>query len=345
VVIDGLVKARRAYYTQYNRIIDYKLIKELYESNEKWDISFMCEYLEISRAAYYKWLNSKPTEKQLEDERILAQIKEISTSNNSLFGAMNMYYTLRNKYHFTCGHNRVYRIMCINNIKSSYRRSSIHTYIKSTPEETAENVLKRDFNTDKPNEKWCTDVTEIKVPATGEKLYISPVLDLYDRYPVSLAVSERNDIALTDATLEMAHNAYPEATPLYHSDRGFQYTRSAFKTKLERYGMTQSMSRVSRCIDNSPCEGFQGIFKDILFILYPHIQSKEEMIQAIYGTLDYYRNEYPQKRYKGKTCGHVRQEAMQTSEPVIYPIKHANRYIKFWTNIEQKKQQALQQAM
>lgn len=345
MVIDGLVKAKRAYYTKYNRIIHYKLIKELYESNEKWDISFMCENLEISRAAYYKWLNSKPTEKQLEDERILAQIKEISSLNNSLFGAMNMYYTLRNKYHFTCGHNRVYRIMCINDIKSSYRRSSTYTYIKSTPEKTAENVLKREFNTDKPNEKWCTDVTEIKVPATGEKLYISPVLDLYDRYPVGFAVSERNDIALTDATLEMAHNAYPEATPLYHSDRGFQYTRSAFKTKLESYGMTQSMSRVSRCIDNGPCEGFQGIFKDILFILYPHIQSKEEMIQAIYGTLDYYRNEYPQKRYKGKTCGQVRQESLQTSEPVIYPIKQSNRYIKFWTNIEQKKQQALQQAM
>lgn len=345
MVIDELPKAKRSFYIHYNRVIDYTLIKELHESGEKWDISFMCKDLEICRAAYYKWLNSEPTEKQLENERILAQIKEISASNNSLFGAMNMYYTLRNKYHFTCGHNRVYRIMCINDIKSSYRRSSIYTYIKSTPEETTENVLGRKFNTDKPNEKWCTDVTEIKIPATGEKLYISPVLDLYDRYPVGFAVSERNDIVLTDDALEMAHNAYPEATPLYHSDRGFQYTRSTFKTKLKKYGMVQSMSRVSCCIDNGPCEGFHGIFKDILFILYPHIQSKEEMIQAIYGTLDYYRNEYPQKRYKGKTCGQVRQEALQTSEPVIYPIKQANRYIRFWVNIEQKKQQALQQAI
>ena len=225
---DGLVKAKRTYYSHYNRIIDYKLIKELYESNDRWDISFMCEHLEISRADYYKWLNSKPTEKQLEDERILAQIKEISTLNNSLFGAMNMYYTLRNKYYYTCGHNRVYRIMCINDIKSSYRRSSNYTYIKSISEETVENVLKREFNSDKPNEKWCTDVTEIKVPATGEKLYISPVLDLYDRYPVGFVVSERNDISLTDATLEMAHNAYPEATPLYHSDYAEENTIPIF---------------------------------------------------------------------------------------------------------------------
>ena len=344
-MIEELVKAKRAYYTHCNRIIDYELIKELHESDEKWNISFMCKHLGISRAAYYKWLNSTPTDKQLVDEVILAKIKEIATSNNSLFGAMNMYYTLREKYRFTCGHNRVYRIMCINDIKSSYRRRPGYNYVKSTPQETSSNILKRDFNSDKPNEKRCTDVTEIKVPVTGEKLYISPVLDLYDRYPVGFTVSERNDTLLTGAALEMAHNAYPDATPLYHSDRGFQYTRTVFKTKLESYGMTQSMSRVSRCIDNGPCEGFQGTFKDMLFILYPNIKTKEEMIQAIYGTLDYYINEYPQKRYKGKTCGQVRQEALQSTDPTVYPIRQDNRYIKFWADIEQKKRQALQQAM
>ncbi|MGL5352887.1 MAG: IS3 family transposase [Clostridium sp.] len=342
MVINGLVKAKRAYYTHYNKIIDYKLIKELHESEEKWDISFMCKHLDISRAAYYKWLNSAPTEKQMEDEKILMKIKEVAKSNNSLFGAMNMYYTLRDTYHFTCGHNRVYRIMCINDIKSAYRKSSKYHYKKSTPEETADNILKRDFNSSKPNEKWCTDVTEIKVPITGEKLYISPILDLYDRYPVSFAVSERNDTALVNTSLKMAHIAYPDAMPLFHSDRGFQYTRKVFKTKLNSYGMTQSMSRISRCIDNGPCEGFQGFFKDMLFILYPNIRSKKEMIRAIEGTMDYYINKYPQKRYKGKTCGQVRQEAIQASEPTIYPIKQANRYITFWNNIDKKQQRALQ---
>lgn len=118
-----------------------------------------------------------------------------------------------------------------------------------------------------------------------------------------------------------------------------------FQEKLKSYEMTQSMSRVFKCIDNGPCEGFQGIFKDILFILYPHIQSKEEMIQAIYGTLNYYKNEYPQKRFKGKTCGQVRYESLKTLEPIKYPIKQSNRYIKFWANLEQKKRKSLQQAM
>ena len=335
MVTESLPKAKRIYLNHYNKIQDYKLIKEL--SQEGWNIAFMCNILGISRAAYYKWLNSKPTEKQLEDERILAKIKEIAESNNSLFGAELMHDALINEYKIHCGHNRVARLMCINDIRSTFRRKSKYTYIKSTPEETAENILNRDFNADKPNEKWCTDVTEIKVPLTGEKLYISPIVDLYDNYPIALEVSDRNDTILVNRTLEAAHIAYPNATPLFHSDRGFAYTRSVFKAQLKEYGMTQSMSRVSRCIDNDPCESFQGRFKDILFVLYPNIKNKEEMKEAIKGTLDYYINHYPQKRLKGKTCGQVRREAMATDTPVAYPIKKPKRYRDFWKDIESKK--------
>ncbi len=99
-------------------------------------------------------------------------------------------------------------------------------------------------------------MTEIEVPTNGEKLYISPALDLYDRYPVGFAIYDKNDIVVTNATLEMAHNTYLEATPLYHSARGFQYAGAVFKTKLEGYGMTQSMAGVSRYIDNGPYENF-----------------------------------------------------------------------------------------
>ena len=205
-MIDNLPKAKRTYYSKYNRIQDYQIIQEMYDEYNI-SISFTCKKLGISRAAYYKWLNWEPTEKQLEDDKIVIQIKEISKSNNSLFGAMNMYYALKNQYGFSCGHNRVYRLMCINDIQSIYRKKkSNSTYTKSTPEETAKNVLNRDFNADKPNEKWCTDVTEIKIPTTQQKLFISPVLDLYDNYPITLEVSQRNDAILADNALENAHN-------------------------------------------------------------------------------------------------------------------------------------------
>lgn len=343
MVIEGLPKAKKAFYTKYNRIQDYQIIQEMH-NDDNISITFICKELEISRKSYYKWLNRKPTEKQLEDERIVSKIKEIAESNNSLFGAMNMYYVLKNQYGFSCGHNRVYRLMCINDIQSVYRKKkSNSTYMKSTPEETAENILNRDFNADKPNEKWCTDVTEIKIPGTQQKLFISPVLDLYDNYPITLEVSERNDSILANSALENAHNKYPDSTPLFHSDRGCTYTRTVFKNLLESYGMTQSMSRVSRCIDNGPCESFQGRFKDILFILYPDIKTKDEMLSAIEGTLNYYINCYPQKKFNGKTCGQVREEAQKSDEPISYPIKKANKYIKYWNEIEEKKQRYVNQ--
>ena len=308
----SLPKAKRTYLMRKQKIKDYSLIQSLHVSN-RWPINEMCAIMNISRSSYYKWLQSSPSQKQIdkqrEDERITARIKEISHSNNSLFGTMTMYYTLRNEG-YGCGHNRVYRLMCINDIKSSYRRRSRYKYIKSNAEHTAENILNRDFNTTGPNQKWCTDVTEIMVPETGEKLFISSMIDLYDRFPVALEVSDKNDTFLADQTLDNAHNAYPEATPLIHSDRGFAYTRQVYKSKLDEYDMSQSMFRVSKCIDNGVCEGFQGQLKDMLFILYPYITSKDEMKEAIKGTLDYYIDHYPQKRLNGKTCGEVRKESL-----------------------------------
>ena len=212
----SLPKAKRLYLIRKQKIKDYSLIQSLHE-NRNWPINKMCSIMGISRSAYYKWLHSSPSPKQLdkqhEDERITSRIKEISNSNNSLFGTMTMYYTLRNEG-YRCGHNRVYRLMCINDIKSSYRRSSRYNYIRSNAEHTAENILNRDFNTTGPNQKWCTDVTEVKIPTTGEKLFISPMIDLYDRFPVALEVSDKNDALLADQTLKNAHNAYPEAMVL-----------------------------------------------------------------------------------------------------------------------------------
>lgn len=337
MVVDSLPKAKQVYLAKTNRITEYKIIREFNE-DKGWAVSSICGILEISRSAYYKWLNKKPSEKELEDQKIVDKIKEIADSNNSLFGTEKMTYVLKLRHGFTCGHNRVYRLMCINDISSSFRKTARYKYKKSEPEETAENLLGRDFDSENINEKWCSDVTEIKVPETGEKLYMSPVLDLCDRYPVGLAVSDRNDCALTDKALAQALENNPGAKPLYHTDRGFQYTRKVFKTLLESNGMTQSMSRVSRCIDNGPCEEFQGLIKDMMKVLYPDARTKNEIIEAIYGTVRYYIEEYPQARFNGKTCGQVRAEALNNDNSAYYPIKKDKRYIDFWNNINQKKQ-------
>ena len=91
------------------------------------------------------------------------------------------------------------------------------------------------------------------------KLYLSAILDLCDRRIVSYVLSEHNDNPLVYKTFDKAVKANPEAHPLFHSDRGFQYTSRAFHHKLVQAGMTQSMSRAAHCIDNGPMEGFWGI--------------------------------------------------------------------------------------
>ena len=93
------------------------------------------------------------------------------------------------------------------------------------------------------------------------KLYLSANLDLCDRRTVSYALSERNDNPLVFKTFDKAVQENPDAHPLFHSDRGFQYTNRAFRRRLVQAGMTQSMSRVAHCIDNGPMEGFWGILK------------------------------------------------------------------------------------
>ena len=105
--------------------------------------------------------------------------------------------------------------------------------------------------------------TEFKyyVGTAVRKLYLSAILDLCDRRIVSFVFRDANDSALVHETLDRALAANPDAHPLFHSDRGFQYTTRVFHDKLAAAGMTQSMSRVGKCIDNGPMEGFWGILK------------------------------------------------------------------------------------
>ena len=155
----------------------------------------------------------------------------------------------------------------------NYERLDIHAFIRKKkkkyktvkPEETAENKLARNFYTTAPNKKWVTDVTEFKIPNSHKKLYLSAILDLYDRYPIAFVISGRNDNRLVFKTFDKAIEKNPAAKPIFHSDRGFQYTNKNFQKKLKDTDMIQSMSRVGHCIDNGPIEGFWGIIKSEMY--------------------------------------------------------------------------------
>jgi transposase InsO family protein len=116
------------------------------------------------------------------------------------------------------------------------------------PEYTKENILSRDFTAIVPNEKWLTDVTEFSIPGDDRKLYLSPIIDLYDNSIIEYKISFKNNNNLVFSMFDKAIQKYPNAKPIFHSDRGFQYTGNIFKSKVEDAGMKQSMSRVGKCI-------------------------------------------------------------------------------------------------
>lgn len=194
---------------------------------------------------------------------------------------------------FHINEKRVLRLMRILQLKSVCRKKR-KNYIKSTPEVTAENILNRDFEAKTFGEKWLTDVTEMKYGLTN-KAYLSAILDLADKSIVSFVIGHSNNNALVFETFDIAHQEHLDAKPLFHSDRGFQYTSKSFHKKLDDAGMSQSMSRVSRCIDNGPMEAFWGMLKSEMYYL-KKFNTYEELKNAVCEYINYYNNHRYQKR-------------------------------------------------
>ena len=204
---------------------------------------------------------------------------------------------LRHDHDIHVNDKRVLRICRAKRIKSAIKYSSHGcTRQARNPQYIAENLLNRQFYADKPNEKWLTDVTEFKWYEGIEvhKIYLSAILDLCDRRIVSYVISDRNDNPLVFKTFEKAVKANPDAHPLFHSDRGFQYTNRTFRHKLEKTKMTQSMSRVAHCIDNGPMEGFWGILKRERYY-GKRFTGKKELIQMIENYIRYYNTRRVQR--------------------------------------------------
>ncbi|AUS87066.1 hypothetical protein LBYS11_12330 [Lysinibacillus sp. YS11] len=192
---------------------------------------------------------------------------------------------------------RIYRLMQISGLKSVIRRKR-KPYRKSPAHHVAENVLNRAFTSKKPNEKWCTDVTEFKY-GNGKKAYLSAIIDLYDGSIVSYVFGHSNNNSLVFKTIKSAIQSLQSGEqPLIHSDRGFQYTSKEFRRIVETANMTQSMSRIDRCIDNGPIESFWGTLKCEKYYLHKY-NSYEELKLAIDDYIHFYNYYRYQKRLSG----------------------------------------------
>lgn len=276
----------------------YSSIKYCNET-KNYPVELCCSILHVARSAYYKWLNGDIGNRICENEQIAKKIEEIHMKDPSK-GYRRINDDLYRKYDIKINDKRALRICRSKDIKSTIKYANQGcTRQADNPQFIAENVLNREFTADKPNEKWLTDVTEFKWYDENKdkhKVYLSAILDLYDRRIVSYVIRNSNDNPLVFDTFDQAIAANPGATPLCHSDRGFQYTNRVFHNKLEAAGMTQSMSRVAKCIDNGPMEGFWGIMKRERYY-GKQFNSREELVAMIENYIYYYNNERYQRRF------------------------------------------------
>ena len=157
--------------------------------------------------------------------------------------------------------------------------------------------MNREFTAEKPNEKWVTDVTEFKY-GSSRKAYLSAILDLYDGSIISYVLGHSNNNQLVFETLDEAIGQLNGEHPLIHSDRGFQYTSHGFKRRLDQAGMTHSMSRVGKCIDNGPMESFWGTLKCEKYYLHRY-ETFEDLTKAIDEYIYFYNHERYQEKLNG----------------------------------------------
>ena len=278
----------------------YVAIRYLHDT-QKYPIVKLCAVLNINRSSYYKWSKRKPSTNQLQNEKIIGWIKELYEAQNGILGYRQMTITI-NRIHKVCyNKKRIRRLMQILCLKSVCRVKK-KSYIPSIPETEADNVLNREFYADAPNEKWLTDVTEFKYYVGPEvrKLYLSAILDLYDKRIVAYNIADSNNNQLVFDNFDDAVALNPDAHPLFHSDRGFQYTNKTFYNKLQAAKMRQSMSRVGRCIDNGPMESCWGMLKSEMYYLRRFTDS-EELTRSIENYIYFYNNVRYQKRLRCMT--------------------------------------------
>ncbi len=193
-------------------------------------------------------------------------------------------------------HKTVQRLMGILGLKSLVRPKKYRSF-KGEIGRTAPNELQRRFAADSANQKWVTDVTEFNV--AGEKLYLSPILDLYNGEIVAFETSKRPVFDLVNSMLKKAlAKLSPHEKPMLHSDQGWQYRMPAYQRQLRERQLVQSMSRKGNCYDNAAMESFFGVLKSEFFYL-----NKFDSVDALRDGLADYIHYYNHDRIKLKLKG------------------------------------------
>ena len=232
--------------------IKYKII---YRFKNKYSIRDMCEFFGVSRSGYYAW--TKSADKEDPDKQMGELIRQCQQKTRQTYGYRRVQIWLLREFGIVINHKAVLRLMNKYNMLSKSRRKrkwvqnceSIHRYA---------NLLERNFYAERPNLKWCTDISYI--PTREGFVYLSVIKDLYDNFVVAYKIGTENNNQLVYETLKMAKREVTAEVQL-HSDQGFQYTSQGYFKLIQSYHIIPSMSRPGTPLDNACAENFFSTLK------------------------------------------------------------------------------------
>jgi transposase InsO family protein len=255
------------------------------ELRHKFDLKMLLNHSNMARSSFYYYQKqSKSPDKY---KTIKELIKSIYQKHKGRYGYRRITDELENKG-IVINHKTVLRLMKLLGLKSVIRIKKYKSY-KGEQGKIAPNILERNFKATAPNQKWATDITEFNV--SGKKLYLSPIIDLFNQEIISYELTERPVFNQVVMMLKKAFKKIPNNTNLtLHSDQGWQYQMKQYQYLLKEKGIIQSMSRKGNCLDNAIIENFFGTLKSELFYI-KKFRTIEELKNEIKQYINYYNNE------------------------------------------------------
>jgi putative transposase len=255
------------------------------ELRHKFDLNLLLNQTNMARSNFY--YHQKKTKSVDKYQQIKELIKSIYHKHKGRYGYRRITDELNIKG-ILINHKTVLRLMKLLGLKSLIRVKKYKSY-KGEQGKIAPNFLQRKFKAQAPNQKWATDITEFNV--SGSKLYLSPIIDLFNQEIISYELTERPVFNQVVMMLKKAFKKIPNNTNLLlHSDQGWQYQMSHYQNLLKGKGIIQSMSRKGNCLDNAIIENFFGILKSEMFYTQK-FKSIEELKKEIKKYILYYNND------------------------------------------------------
>ena len=275
----------------------------------EFSLDILLKAIKLARSTYYYHL--KQLDKPDKNQELKAEIQSIFIEHKGNYGYRRIHLELRNRGYLV-NHKRVQRLMEVLNLQAKMRQKRKYSSHKGDVGKKAENLIQRQFEGSKTMEKCYTDVTEFAIPASTQKLYLSPVLDGFNSEIIAYNLSTSPNLEQVKTMLEQAFTEKRYENTILHSDQGWQYQHDSYHQFLEAKGIQASMSHKGNSPDNGMMESFFGILKSEMFYGYEKsFQSLKQLEQAIVDYINYYNNKRIKVKLKGLSPVQYRTKSFQ----------------------------------